>query len=207
MKLPSLVRVPKYRRFNFEPRHFDPLKDELKNRTEKIKNDLATTGNGSIDEFAVKQRISDAFVRDRHKTGGKIAGTQVFFILLISASFVGFWYIGFPAFIITGVIIFLYILQQKGLLQFNFTKKATEQESDTEEASTNARRIAAGEMREGRFFAMNTVTAKKGKYKLMLLLATVGVAVGYYVFQLNGIMTLLMIFILLVLFIKESSKA
>ena len=69
MKLPSLVRVPKYKRFNFEPRHYDPVKEEIKNRTERIKSELKSSTDGKIDEFAVRQRISEAFVRDRNKTG------------------------------------------------------------------------------------------------------------------------------------------
>lgn len=208
MKLPSLVRVPKYRRFNFEPRHYDPIKDELKNRTERIRNELKSSENGKIDEFAVRQRISEAFVRDRNKTGGSLAGTQLFFVALISASFVGFWYIGLPAFFITGVIIFLYVLYQKGLLSFN---KTPDSGTDTvitaeENVDSPASRIA-GQMREGRYFARNSAVAKKGWYKLVLLLATIGVAIAYYVLNLNGYMSLLMIFILLILFIKESNKA
>jgi hypothetical protein len=41
---------------------------------------------------------------------------------------------------------------------------------------------------------------------MLILMAAVGVAVAYYVLQLNGIMSLLTIFILLILFIKESNK-
>ena len=205
MKLPSLVRVPKYKRFNFEPRHYDPLKEEIKNRTERIKNELKSSADGKIDEFAVRQRISEAFVRDRNKTGGKLAGSQLFFVFVVGASFVGFWFVGFPIFIITGVIIFLYILYQKGLLSFNKTKDTETVVIETAESSSSASRIA-GQMREGRYFA-RTSAAKKGWYKLVLLLATIGIAVGYYVFQLNGVMCFLMIFILLILFIKESNKA
>jgi uncharacterized membrane protein YhaH (DUF805 family) len=208
MKLPSLVRVPKYRRFNFEPRHYDPIKEELKNRTERIENELKSSKDVKMDEFAVRQRISEAFVRDRNKTGGNLGSTQLFFVALISASFVGFWYIGLPAFIITGVIIFLYILYQKGLLSF---KKASNDDTSTiakiDSPEPAASRITAGQMREGRYFTRNTSASKRGWYKLVLLLATVGVSVAYYVLQLNGFMSLLMIFILIILFIKESNKA
>lgn len=208
MKLPSLVRVPKYRRFNFEPRHYDAIKEEVKNRTERIKSELNSSDRGKIDEFAVRQRISEAFDRDRNKTGGKIAGTQLFFVLVVSASFVGFWYIGLPAFIITGVIICLYILYQKGLLSFKKVSDNKVLETHTvpvDAVDSSAARIA-GQMREGRYFARNSVAGKTGWYKLVLLLATIGVAMGYYVWQLNGVMCLLMIFILLILFIKESNK-
>jgi hypothetical protein len=40
MKLPSLVKTPSYKRFDFTPRYYDPVKEELKNRTELIKKEL-----------------------------------------------------------------------------------------------------------------------------------------------------------------------
>jgi uncharacterized membrane protein YhaH (DUF805 family) len=207
MKLPSLVRVPKYKRFNFEPRHYDATKEEIKNRTERIRNELKNSENAgnadSFDQLYAKQRISEAFVRDKRRSSGKMNGLQLFLVFLFSATFVGFLYIGFPALIITGVIILLYILQQKGLLSFS---RASEEEEITEEETTSAASRMAGQMREGRYFSRTRSTGRRGWYKLLILMAAVGVAVGYYVLQLNGIMSLLMIFILLILFIKESNK-
>jgi uncharacterized membrane protein YhaH (DUF805 family) len=207
MKLPSLVRVPKYKRFNFEPRHYDPVKEEIKNRTERIRSELKSSDSSDVTDTAngilVKQRISEAFVRSKRPTSGKINGLQLFLVLLISATFVGFLYIGFPALIITGVIIFLYILQQKGLLSFN--RATNHPDSSLEEDNSAASRIS-GQMREGRYFSRSSTIKRNGWYKMLILLAAVGVAVGYYVLQLNGVMSLLMIFILLILFIKESNK-
>lgn len=40
MKLPSLVKTPSHKRFEFTPRYYDPVKEELKNRTELIKKEL-----------------------------------------------------------------------------------------------------------------------------------------------------------------------
>jgi uncharacterized membrane protein YhaH (DUF805 family) len=207
MKLPSLVRVPKYKRFNFEPRHYDPVKEEIKNRTERIRSELKSSDSSDVtdtaNEILVKQRISEAFVRSKRPTSGKINGLQLFLVLLISATFVGFIYIGFPALIITGVIIFLYILQQKGLLSFN--RATSHPDLSLAEDNSTASRIS-GQMREGRYFSRTSTIKRNGWYKMLILMAAVGVAVGYYVLQLNGIMSLLMIFILLILFIKESNK-
>ena len=36
MKFPSLSRIPKNKRFNFEPRYYDPIKEDIQNRTERI---------------------------------------------------------------------------------------------------------------------------------------------------------------------------
>jgi uncharacterized membrane protein YccC len=115
MKIPSLMRVPKYKRFNFEPRHYDPLKEEIKNRTETIRQQLNKEHSGEHSEDAVKQRISQAFVRDKRKSSAGVNGLQLAMVFLISVTFVAFLYIGFYAFLITGVIILVYILQQKGV--------------------------------------------------------------------------------------------
>jgi len=40
MKFPSFIRVPKYKRFNIEPRYYDPVKEEIEQRTERIRLDL-----------------------------------------------------------------------------------------------------------------------------------------------------------------------
>jgi hypothetical protein len=203
MKIPSLVRVPKYRRFNFEPRHYDPIKEDLKNRTELIEQQLKNNSS----ETAIKQRISETFVRDKHRTGGKINGLQIALVFLLSATFVGYVYIDFYAFFITGVIISIYVLFKVGMfktLTESMSRKAAPEE---EEQPTAAGKIAAGQMREGQYFYRERSIGKKGGYKLVLLVAAMGVAAGYYYLALNGIMCLLMIFILLILFVKESSKA
>lgn len=48
MKIPSLTRIPQYKRFNITPRYYDPVKEDIKNRTERIKN-----------EMRIQQRSSD----------------------------------------------------------------------------------------------------------------------------------------------------
>lgn len=201
MKIPSLVRVPKYRRFNFEPRHYDPIKEEIKNRTELIEQQLKNNSS----ETAVKQRISETFVRDKHRTGGKLNGLQLILVFLLSATFVGFLYIGFYAFFITGVIIFIYVLFQLGVFK-NMIRPAGVKPAKQEEIPV-ASKIAAGQMREGQYFYRDRTINKKGSYKLFLLVAAMAVAAGYYFLALNGVMCLLLIFILLIMFVKESSKA
>ncbi len=40
MRFPSLFRVPKYQQFEIKPRYYDPVKEEIKERTERIKQEL-----------------------------------------------------------------------------------------------------------------------------------------------------------------------
>jgi hypothetical protein len=39
--------MPKYKRFNFEPRYYDPIKEDIQNRTERIKGELKITSNST----------------------------------------------------------------------------------------------------------------------------------------------------------------
>lgn len=41
MKFPSLTRLPNYRRFNIEPRYYDPVKEDIEERTSRIKQEIS----------------------------------------------------------------------------------------------------------------------------------------------------------------------
>lgn len=40
MRFPSLFRLPKHQQFRIQPRYYDPVKEEIKERTERIKERL-----------------------------------------------------------------------------------------------------------------------------------------------------------------------
>lgn len=44
MKLPTLTKLGKYHRFNLTPRHYDPIKEEIEQRTEAIRRELEEEG-------------------------------------------------------------------------------------------------------------------------------------------------------------------
>lgn len=44
MKLPTIVKLGKYHRFNLTPRHYDPIKEEIEQRTEAIRRELEEEG-------------------------------------------------------------------------------------------------------------------------------------------------------------------
>ena len=39
MKFPSLIRLPRNKKFKFGARHYDPIKEDLEQRISKIQND------------------------------------------------------------------------------------------------------------------------------------------------------------------------
>jgi hypothetical protein len=47
MRFPSLFRVPRHQKFNFEPRYYDPIKEEIQERTRRIEQELkGSQGSG-----------------------------------------------------------------------------------------------------------------------------------------------------------------
>lgn len=44
MKLPTIVKLGKYHRFSLTPRHYDPIKEEIEQRTEAIRRELEEEG-------------------------------------------------------------------------------------------------------------------------------------------------------------------
>lgn len=40
MRLPTLTRLPKYKRFSFEPRYYDPVKEDIEQRTSRVKQEI-----------------------------------------------------------------------------------------------------------------------------------------------------------------------
>ncbi|HLW21498.1 MAG TPA: hypothetical protein VKX33_14305 [Cyclobacteriaceae bacterium] len=50
MKLPSIVRIANPKRFGITPRHYDPIKDEIEQRTSAIRRELQEEGILSSEE-------------------------------------------------------------------------------------------------------------------------------------------------------------
>ena len=40
IKFPSMIRLPKNKRFTVEPRYYDPIKEEIEERTRRIKEEM-----------------------------------------------------------------------------------------------------------------------------------------------------------------------
>lgn len=83
MKIPSLSRLPRYTRFNFEPRYYDPVKEDIQNRTERIKGELKITSSHSHREL-----IKSAF-NNRAKREKSSDLMQILLIIILSGTFGG----------------------------------------------------------------------------------------------------------------------
>jgi hypothetical protein len=83
MKFPSLSRIPKYKRFNFEPRYYDSVKEDIQNRTQRIKGELKVTS-----AHAHREHIKSAF-RQREKRAKSSDFMQLLLIFILLGAFGG----------------------------------------------------------------------------------------------------------------------
>ena len=84
MRIPTLSRLPKNKRFNFQPRYYDPIKEEIEERTSRIKGEI----NQETSD-AYRENISAAF-RRRSRAEKKSGVMQFAFVILFLLIFIGY---------------------------------------------------------------------------------------------------------------------
>lgn len=96
MRLPSLVKLPKNKRFNYEPRYYDPEKEELQERIQRIEAQVKAEKEGQVYVGENRAyRISQAFRAERQKpsTFLDFGSRPAFLRLLIATSLIGLGYL------------------------------------------------------------------------------------------------------------------
>jgi len=88
MKFPSITRIPKHRKFNYEPRYYDPVKEDIKNRTERIRAEIDVEKNKTS-----RENIREAFSR-RERDNRKTDFMQLLLVTIMLGTFVGWLYFG-----------------------------------------------------------------------------------------------------------------
>ena len=90
MKFPSLIRLPRNKRFNFEPRYYDPIKEDIEIRVAQIKSEM-NRNDGEI----YKSSISGSFRRNIESNAKSTPALLQFIIFtLLLGSFVGWLFYG-----------------------------------------------------------------------------------------------------------------
>lgn len=103
MKFPSLSRMPNNKRFNIEPRYYDPVKEDIQNRTERIKRELKITSTASH-----REHIKSAF-NNRAKRQKSSDFMQILLIVLMLGSVGGWLIFGNVVLIICAIVFPLYL--------------------------------------------------------------------------------------------------
>ena len=103
MNFSFLKRVPKNKRFYYEPRYYDPVKEEIKIRTENIKSEISREKNRDHQSL-----ISQGFSRNPRRTR-KASSMQLVLIVLLFGGFLGYIYFGNVALWVFLVVFAIYI--------------------------------------------------------------------------------------------------
>ena len=113
MKFPSLIKLPKYNKFNFEPRYYDPVKEEIEVRTSKIQKELEAESRITTDQRAQFKAEMEQVFRRRETENRKSGVIQIVFILLFVSVFVGYLFYGNNVFYAALILFPAYFLYRK----------------------------------------------------------------------------------------------
>ena len=103
MKLPTLfTKVPKYKRFNYEPRWYDPQEEQRKEREERIREELKLKGEVEVDNVVneldgYRSRIAGSF-KSARRTASRQSDPSASILRLIITTFLVIWLIAFLQF-------------------------------------------------------------------------------------------------------------
>ena len=84
MKFPSIIKTPRYSRFNYEPRYYDPIKEEINAKLEAARKEYAEKGKIS----SYTSNISQAF-GNRERKSNQSSVIQLILAAVMLGSFVG----------------------------------------------------------------------------------------------------------------------
>jgi hypothetical protein len=97
------MRLPKNKRFNYRPRYYDPVKDEMEEKESKFRRELSEDG-----KHIPRVNISEAY-RRRSRLERKGDTRQILFVLAFTIIAFGYIYVGNYIFYFLFVLIPLYI--------------------------------------------------------------------------------------------------
>ena len=82
MKLPGLMSKAKYQKFHIEPRYYDPVKEDIENRTSRIKAEMGLSDKEP--DFGYRSQIEGSFRKNmKHATGSGVDQTVIIRLLIM----------------------------------------------------------------------------------------------------------------------------
>ena len=103
MKVPSLIRIPKHQKFKFEPRYYDPVKEDINNRTALIKQEMSQTPT-----VFGRSNIAGSFAR-REREDRNVSLLQLIIVVCLIGLTFGFFYYGNAVFYLLWAIVPVYL--------------------------------------------------------------------------------------------------
>ena len=114
-RIPSLFKVARHKKFNYEPMYYDPIREEIKEREGRIKREMQLN-NGEIPEGYVStasNNIRGSFRQNRSKQKDSTGMIRALIFVILGGGFVAFLYLGQNSLYLLLLFIPLYILIRK----------------------------------------------------------------------------------------------
>jgi len=111
-KFPSIVKTSNHNRFNFEPRYYDPIKEEIEDKIRSAK-----SASKDSDIAAENSNISKAFQR-RAQKNHKSNVMQLIIAVILMGTFVAWIFYG-------NVVLYAYLFLSPAYFYFRVKKKTT----------------------------------------------------------------------------------
>ena len=95
MKLPSILKTPTNKRFTIQPRYYDPVKEDIENRTDRIKKIHELKKNENLkDGDQYDSSIHGAFGKDSYYKQKGMGALRFSIMVFLSAGAVGYYAYG-----------------------------------------------------------------------------------------------------------------
>ncbi len=107
MKVPSIFRLPRYQRFEIQPRHYNPVKEDIENRTSRIRQELKLKKEGKDVES-----IRDVY-RSKKASDRSADLFQVLMVIIISVALGGYIFYGASVYFALLLLVPLYIILRR----------------------------------------------------------------------------------------------
>jgi hypothetical protein len=109
MKLPSIINIPAYQQFKYEPRFYDPIKDDIDGRRKRIKRQIDGERRRGT---STSSRIEGSFAR-RVPHEDKSSFIRLTVGVILFSGIVGYLYFGNIAVYITTTVVLGYLISKK----------------------------------------------------------------------------------------------
>ncbi len=110
MKLPSIIKIPSYQRFNYEPRHYDPIKDDIDERRRRIRRSLDAEKKG--EGYSSRGRLEGSF-RRRKAAEDNSGFLRLIIGAVLFAGVIGYLYFGNIAIYFASGLVLTYMVIKK----------------------------------------------------------------------------------------------
>jgi len=117
MKFPSILKIPEHKKFKMPNRYYDPIKEDIQNRTELIKAELDRKKSLDPDLSDYHSRIEGAFSQKSYYKESKSGMLRFTLMVLLAAGAIGYLYLGnVVIYIFIGLLVLIYFLRKREIL-------------------------------------------------------------------------------------------